>query len=787
LQRADLNIAELKGRAAPDRRLPRHGQAPTRKRELLRDPDTRLALYQLAMMVWDIVTKTHEIMAHTGFFLPHPAAFYPDNGELRLPNEIDIPLITLGGGVDAAFLAALNDAVDLFGNLDRNPNAVATGHSVKDPNYPYYPTLRYHTDGSWEPWESRRPWAWPSQSPVQQGDNMPDTAKTTPTETYNPTESFGEGPDRAFKPLSPGPYPVGSMPDVFFRLDAPVDPPLRLPYEQCQTPWDTDQLNIAHLARPELQFSPIDDPIPFSAHLIAQLTNETGYSTQFNLDSHWAFAYLTWDWIRDDAVRPAVGILGLTYAPPKEPPANAPGWALGNNPLLLQYRDKPTLPEKDHDRLRRNCDGHRLELELHRADQRQQTQPPSPASRGPSGASQARGSAGGRAARPRKRERGPHRDDRRKERCRDEPCCDEFGPQESARWWSARGISRRMMTVDAMAVAAMAAVDSRGPAGPRGPAAAPAAGQPGGLNNGDINNPNPPGVFVGPRPQLDLPYLFMRANPADLGARPIVNAPFWESPDIYLLGGLDPGAAPPIPPALGQVAQAGAPNTIYAHVWNFGNAAANEVAVEFYWVNPSLGINASTLNLIAQTFTQIGARGSGDSHVVVGGHERLLVRVWDNPADLPGDPTFDAAWNRHVAQRSIHVQAPGMAAAIRRGDLIKLAAVPAMEQPLLINVGPLFGAPATVAVERAAPSMVPWLQLHTGQRGVFPAMAPPTGTASGFPTTGGAASQQVHGDDQNVACTTTDAAPGPGEAHAYRVTATQGDTVFGGYTIVLLG
>ena len=330
-------------------------------------------------------------------------------------------------------------------------------------------------------------------------------------------------------------------------------------------------------------------------------------------------------------------------------------------------------------------------------------------------------------------------------------------------------------------------------------------GQGGGLTNGDINAPNKPGVWVGPRADLDLPYLFMRANPQDLGARPVVNAPFWESPDIFILAGVDPAAAPDLPPALGQVAQAGQPNTIYAHVWNFGNAAANEVVVEFYWVNPSLGINDSSVTLIAQTVTALGAKGSGRSHAVVkcpeawvptfvnGGHECLLVRVWDNPSDLPGKPTFDASWNRHVAQRNIHVNAPGQAAALTMGGPLT---GPAMQQPILIKVGPLFGAPATVAVERVAPSAVPWLQLHTGQRGVFPVMAPPTGVptlsppttnAGGFPTAGGAASQTVHGDDMHVAFATTDAAPGPGEAHVYRVSAAQAGTVFGGYTIVLLG
>jgi hypothetical protein len=328
----------------------------------------------------------------------------------------------------------------------------------------------------------------------------------------------------------------------------------------------------------------------------------------------------------------------------------------------------------------------------------------------------------------------------------------------------------------------------------------------GGLTDGDINQPDRPGVWGGPRADLNLPYLFMRANPADLGARPIVNAPFWESPDIFILKGVDPAVAPNVPPELGQTAQAGAPNTIYAHVWNFGNAAANEVLVEFYWVNPSLGIGADSVNLIAQTVTSLGPKGSARSHAVVkcptawvptfvnGGHECLLVRIWDNPADLPGQPPFDASWNRHVAQRNIHVDAPGMGSGGAMG--VKIAGTAALAQPIVIKVGPLFGAPATVAVERVAPSSVPWLQLKTGTRGHFPAMAAPTGTPSlsaaastggGFPTTGAGASHTVHGDDKHVAFSTTDVAPNPGEAHVYRVTATQDGQVFGGYTIVLLG
>jgi len=305
----------------------------------------RLGLYELAMLVWDVVMRTHEILAHTGFVSPHAEQLYPD-GELRLPNEIDEPLITLGGTVDAAFRAALAAAFDPFGNLDTDQDVIGTGHSVSDPYYPYYPVLRYDADGSTEAWEFHRPWAWPDLSPVERP-GMSDTTKQTPTETYNPFRSFGEQPDEAYKPLRAGPYPIGTMPDRFFRLDAPVDPKARAAYEQAQHPRETDLLNEQHIGPRRIGNSPLGDPVPFSSYLIGQLANDTGYSTQFNLDSDRAFAYLTWDWIRNEPDKNVegsthTGIFGLTYATPVVPPKDDPrGTWDPANALLLDYKDKP--------------------------------------------------------------------------------------------------------------------------------------------------------------------------------------------------------------------------------------------------------------------------------------------------------------------------------------------------------------------------------------------------------------------------------------------------------------
>jgi hypothetical protein len=120
----------------------------------------------------------------------------------------------------------------------------------------------------------------------------------------------------------------------------------------------------------------------------------------------------------------------------------------------------------------------------------------------------------------------------------------------------------------------------------------------------------------------------------------------------------------------------------------------------------------------------------------------------------------------------------------------------ALATPLTLHVGPLYGEPATVAVERAAPHTMPWLQQRTGKRGQFPSgaqatgavtLSPPVSLGGGIDTSGAATTQTVHHDDQQITFSTGDTMPKPGEAHVYRVTASQQGQVFGGYTVVLLG
>lgn len=312
----------------------------------------------------------------------------------------------------------------------------------------------------------------------------------------------------------------------------------------------------------------------------------------------------------------------------------------------------------------------------------------------------------------------------------------------------------------------------------------------------------PPGVWPGTRGQLYLPYLFIRANAGDLGARP-VNGVFWESPDILIEPGVKPESAPPVPATLGGVAKANDDNTIYAHVWNLGQAPCPDTLVEFYWFNPTMGFNGNAAHLIGATWVNLAARGSQGSHKLVrcpvswraqylnGGHECLVVRISQNQLDPLSNPLWDASQNRHIGQRNIHVMSASEAAS---------------NPTLPIAVGPTFGATAALRVDRHDTTNMPWLHLVTMDRTTVPGtgaatgdvgITPPTPVGTALPNLGGVpdprglglmgTTQTATGDNQQVGFHANDGNPGAGNAHVYRVTGTQDGALLGGYTVVVLG
>lgn len=329
------------------------------------------------------------------------------------------------------------------------------------------------------------------------------------------------------------------------------------------------------------------------------------------------------------------------------------------------------------------------------------------------------------------------------------------------------------------------------------------------------------GPRFGPRKDEYLPYLLVRSAAGDAGARPFSGV-FWESPDIYVLPGVDAPAAPLLPPTFGGVARAGAPNTLYAQIWNLGKAPAFRVRVEFYWFNPSLGISRSDANFIGATWVDLGnrfqrnaswseARGAGlpyvtmGSHVIVrcptswvpqfvnGGHECLVVRVSEPIFDAVPPDQFAAAADRHVAQRNIAVVTSSSPAHV----------------DLTLDLGymPQTGTAEVEVVEAAANGME-WLKLYQGSRQLQFAAPAQKAVWGVLPAQPRASRQlpiaQLRLDERHHLLRpreTVQRGCDPlgvqfhagiadmkhGEAQVFRVTQRMNGVLAGGYTVVLLG
>jgi hypothetical protein len=335
----------------------------------------RLLLYELAMLAWDITSATHDILAHTGFMLPHGEQVYPDNGELKLNNEIDQGLISLGHSLDASFLQALADAADPLGNLDGQ--VTASLHNPRDPLYPYLPVRgqQVATSGGLldlNTNEFRRPWAYPDMS------RRPPPSQTlypTPTELSDITaECQQAGLDERQQAevqdvtglqagTVSGPYPAGATPDqVLFRTGRAVPISERSAYETAATPAVTDMLNLQLIGHdPSVDHNPLGDPIPFSGYLMGQILS-TAYDVDFNLDADRGFGYRCWDWIRDRSVPLQTAVNGRNQpyvvpvvepegSPTPSQPDDAPPWPgaapdATQVPLRLRYLLTVIQPEE---------------------------------------------------------------------------------------------------------------------------------------------------------------------------------------------------------------------------------------------------------------------------------------------------------------------------------------------------------------------------------------------------------------------------------------------------------
>jgi hypothetical protein len=130
---------------------------------------------------------------------------------------------------------------------------------------------------------------------------------------------------------------------------------------------------------------------------------------------------------------------------------------------------------------------------------------------------------------------------------------------------------------------------------------------------------------------------------------------------------MDASTAPSKPTTLGGTAVAGKPNTLWARVWNLGLAPAVNVRVEFYWCNPSLGINSVNAHFIGAAYVDLGNRVSTNASQIVkcpqtwipsfenDGHECLVVRVFEPLLDPVSNSVWEVTKDRHTGQRNIAV------------------------------------------------------------------------------------------------------------------------------------
>ena len=336
---------------------------------------------------------------------------------------------------------------------------------------------------------------------------------------------------------------------------------------------------------------------------------------------------------------------------------------------------------------------------------------------------------------------------------------------------------------------------------------------------GVVNQTLRNGPTFGPRKDEYLPYLLVRSTTGDRGNRPITGV-FWESPDIFIVPNQEADTAPLMPGSFGGIAQANASNTLYAHVWNLGRAPAYRVRVEFYWFNPSLGIQREDAHLIGAAYVDLADRFSmtpgwqqvntpygqfmsGGNHAVVRcpttwipifenqGHECLVVRVFEPTLDALDPDQFGAAIDRHVGQRNIAVVQAASPASI----------------DLALNLGyPDSPAEAEVNLSVDAPNAMDWLQLFSGSRApgytapgaVVAGFLPPSVTSSRVPALGQLAADQrpkllrprerftrgccplqivFHASAENLHAR---------QAQVLRVRQRVGSDIVGGYTVVLL-
>lgn len=131
--------------------------------------------------------------------------------------------------------------------------------------------------------------------------------------------------------------------------------------------------------------------------------------------------------------------------------------------------------------------------------------------------------------------------------------------------------------------------------------------------------------------------------------------PWYLSPNIWVID--NPGNTASVAPVVGQQ------HFLMAKVQNNGSTPVTNATVNFYWANPSIGVNRNTATLIGQSFISLGSNDEQDvlcltpwvPEFVNGGHECLVAEVFHPSDPVPATPQFNVPTDRHVAQKNLTV------------------------------------------------------------------------------------------------------------------------------------
>lgn len=161
---------------------------------------------------------------------------------------------------------------------------------------------------------------------------------------------------------------------------------------------------------------------------------------------------------------------------------------------------------------------------------------------------------------------------------------------------------------------------------------------------------------------------------------------WWNSPDIWVVPGIDPNGAPGQPVA-------GQPAFVWGRVRNAGEQAISGAMVNFYWSNPAAGVLRSNSTPIGSSFVDLAPWESKEVLCVIpwlpvivnGGHECLVAEVIHSadPMPVPLPDAFNPPAYRQVAQKNLTVLAIKKSA---RVISIQLAASPRIARTVTVTV-----------------------------------------------------------------------------------------------------